>query len=118
VRIDVATKGPQKIQGFTVSFQICQDTSKIREKEKLMRLVLRIILGILPILAGAGLLLQGFNVPAIVATPYILAGVVFIVAGGFLTWIFRDKKKSIAKEAERLAEIERQKEEILARKSD
>lgn len=48
-----------------------------------------------------------FSVPAIVAGSYIQGGVVMIAGGAVLIYIFRNKKKSIEKEARRQAEIER-----------
>ncbi|MBC6403600.1 MAG: hypothetical protein GDA35_08260 [Hyphomonadaceae bacterium] len=75
------------------------------------------LLGWIVALLGLFILFYSFSVPAFVATPYILGGVVVIAGGVLLIYLFRNKKKSIEKEARRQAEIEKRKREVLEEES-
>ena len=62
---------------------------------------------------GVLLLFYGFSVPVFFASSYILGGVVIIAGGALLVYLFRNRKKSLEKEARRQADIEKRKREIL-----
>lgn len=71
------------------------------------------LVGWIVALLGFFITVEWFFVPAFVGHSYIRDGVVIIIGGAILVYLFRNREKCIEKEARRQAEIEKRKREIL-----